>query len=349
MRIAIDCRKYADYGIGTYIRGLVSALAPLDGDEQYLLIAPPESAQELPHDERFEIIPDESPKYSIREMFGIARLLDRLRPDVFHAPHYVVPFGRRPTVVTIHDLIHLRLRGARNIHRRAYATVMLRRGTACDAIITVSHAVGDDVVRHFASAAGKIHVIHNGVDAKFKTVENRPVTPRFLLYVGNDKPHKNLEALFSAFLALRRDEKGVSLVLAGATPERFAGVEGVVLAGRVSDEELLALYRDATALILPSLDEGFGLPVLEAMACGTPVICSHIPALAEVTADAALLVDPRDTDGLRDAMRRMLDDESLREKSSIRGRARASEFSWERTARETLEVYRRVAATAGAR
>jgi glycosyltransferase involved in cell wall biosynthesis len=329
MKIGMDCRKIADFGIGTYIRGLLHALVEIGG-ENYVAFGPPEIASMLPAG--VEHVGVDAPKYSIRELFAIGR---SPHIDLFHAPHYVVPFVRTPFVVTIHDLIHLH---HRNPLARMYARTMIGRAVRKSRrVFTVSHAVRQDIAATFGQAE-KIDVTPNGVDPIFTPVGAKADGPYFL-FVGNDKPHKNVDRLIEAFDRVQE----VQLVLAGAPFDRFGDRPQVVLAGFVSSAELAALYRGAIALVQPSVDEGFGLPALEAMACGTPVITSNAPALVEVTGDAALHVDAESIDAIADAMTRVMRDETLRATMIARGLARASVFTWRRCAEMTREIYRRIA------
>ncbi len=334
MRIGIDCRKISDFGIGTYIRGLLHALAELGGEE-YVAFGPNEIASLLPRG--VEHVTVDAPKYSIRELFAVGR---GARLDLFHAPHYVVPFVDVPFVVTIHDLIHLR---RRNPLQRSYARMMIgravRRGRR---VITVSEAVRKEIAETFGHA-DKIAVTPNGVDSIFVEPALRRLEPpegrlygRYFLFVGNDKPHKNVDSLIEAFARLH----DVQLVLAGGTFERFRNRAGILIAGFVSSERLAALYRGAIALVIPSLEEGFGLPAIEAMACGAPVITSNAAALVEVTGDAALHVDGRSIDAIADAMMRVMGDASLRTSMIARGRQRAGTFTWRRCAESTRAIYR---------
>ena len=329
MRIGIDCRKIADFGIGTYIRGLLHALVEIGG-EDYVAFGPREIAGVLPAGVEHVVV--NAPKYSIRELFAIGRTP---RIDVFHAPHYVVPFMRTPFVVTIHDLIHL---GHGNPLARTYARAMIGRAVRRSRyVLTVSDAVRQDIASTFGHAE-KIVVTPNGVDPIFT-----PAGPRaeggYFLFVGNDKPHKNVDRLIEAFDRLQK----VQLILAGGTFEHFRHRPNVILAGFVSNAELAALYRGAIALVQPSIDEGFGLPALEAMASGTPVITSNAPALVEVTGDAAMHVNAKSIDAIADGMTRVMREEKLRAAMIERGLARARDFTWRRCAEMTREIYRRIA------
>jgi alpha-1,3-rhamnosyl/mannosyltransferase len=356
--IAIDARKIADFGIGTYIRGLVGALGHLDRETRYLLLAPAagrersELAASLPPN--FAWVEQDSPGYSLREQFALSRQLAGLAPDLFHAPHYVLPARTPPrVVVTIHDLIHL-------IHPEflpnrlalPYARFMLKRAARrATRILTVSEATAADLVSHLGLPRERIVAAWNGVDERFRTPISEPelrarlathaLSPGYFLFVGNPKPHKNLEMLLSVFEAV--EPKSARLVIVGekgsnrGVPARDSRV---LRLGRLADDELPAIYRGAAALLFPSLYEGFGLPVAEAMSAGVPVVASSTPAVAEIAGDAALPVDPRDREGWADAIRRVLGEPELRARLANRGLARSAEFRWEEVGRRTLEVYR---------
>ena len=316
MRIGIDARKIADFGIGTYIRNLLRELVAL-GD-QYVAFAPEHAA--LP--EGVEHVVVDAPHYSVRELIAVGRAADRARLDLFHAPHYVAPLTRVPLVVTIHDLIHLR---ERNPLKRLYARTMIGRAVRkAKRVLTVSETVKQEIEETFG--VREVIVTPNGCDHLPASGEQRAPSGYFL-FVGNDKPHKNVELAVAAAARL-----GVELVLAGASFARFGG------RGFVSDGELASLYAGAIALVMPSREEGFGLPALEAMRCGTAVIASTAPALVEVTGDAALHVEAS-VDALAEAMSRVMRDASLRASLIARGTVRAREFSWSRCARMTRRAY----------
>ncbi len=327
MRVAIDCRKIADYGIGTYIRGLLGALR----DVELVALGPRSIAALLPAGIEHVVV--DAPHYSLRELVVVGRAADRAGVDLFHAPHYVLPATRVPSVVTIHDLIHLH-QPLRNPAARLYARVMLGRAVRrAVRVLTVSEAVKRDLVA-FGCEEEKIDVTPNGIDARF--TPGPASSGGYFLYIGNDKPHKNVARLVEAF-----GKVGGRLVLAGAAFERYRGIRGVETRGFVGDDELVDLYRGAIALVLPSMEEGFGLPAAEAMACGAAVITSTAPALVEITGDAALHVDARDIDALADAMQRIASDDALRATLGARGAERARAFTWEKCAAKTIESYRK--------
>jgi glycosyltransferase involved in cell wall biosynthesis len=334
MRIGIDARKIGDFGIGTYIRGLLGGLAGLAGDEEYVVLAPAGARRLIPS--ALEHVVLEAPHYSIRELMIVGRAAERAGLDLLHAPHYVVPFTRIPVVVTIHDLIHLHTRH-RNPLAPIYARTMIGRSVRkAVRVATVSQAVRSEIVGRFGLDSNRITVTPNGVGEPFRAEEPNPRPAPYFLYAGNDKPHKNVDVLVEAIAVVRKERPELALVLAGASFERLASLDGVITPGFVSDQELFSLYRGAIALVQPSREEGFGLPALEAMASGTAVITSQAAALVEVTADAALHVEPGE---LATAMLRVANDDALRVSLGRRGIERARNFTWSRCADLTRRMY----------
>ncbi|MDP9361765.1 MAG: glycosyltransferase family 4 protein [Acidobacteriota bacterium] len=334
MRVGIDARKIADFGIGTYIRGLLRGLIAAGGGDTYVAFAPPRLAHLLPPEVEHVVV--DAPHYSLRELIAAGRAVNGARIDLFHAPHYVVPFTRVPFVVTIHDLIHLH---HPNPLARMYARQMIGRAVRRSRrVLTVSDAVKRDIVATFGCGEEHVVVTPNGVGAPF-AANRRAAEGRYFLYAGNDKPHKNVELLVDSFVKAFGSIRGASLVLTGAPFDRFRDRDGVVVGGFVDDDELAALYRGALALVMPSREEGFGLPALEAMACGCAVITSNAPALIEITGDAALHVAPA-IDAIADAMQRIASDDVLRQTLAKRGIERARTFTWARCAKLTSDAYR---------
>lgn len=370
MRIAIDARKLHDYGIGTYVRNLLRQLARLDGENEYVVLCRPEDvAQMKVLGENFIPIAEKAPPYSIREQVKLPISLRRSRAQLFHAPHYVLPpLTPCRSVVTIHDVIHLMFpeylpNRLAYTYARAVIWSAIRRA---DRVLTVSEASKRDILRYFNVSAGKVEVIPNAIDDRFGVApsdeeiaqvrERYQLHAPFLLYAGNIKPHKNLERLIEAFGDLRRRGfDAVKLLIIGDQVTKYPALRHAVhrcklhthvrFFGFVPDRMLAVLYRLADAFVFPSLYEGFGLPPLEAMASGTPVITSNVSSLPEVVGDAALLVDPYDTGAIADALERVLSDEALRRDLIARGHARASGFSWERSVRRIREIYLEVSAT----
>ena len=364
MRVAIDARKLHDYGIGTYVRNLVRELARQPHDDQYVLLCGEKDTDYVRAlGPRFEPLIERAGNYSLREQVSIPAALRKAKVDLFHAPHYVVsPLTRVPYVVTIHDCIHLRFpQYLPNRLASTYArTVMGLAARRARRVLTVSHASKQDILHYLGIAADKVDVIYNALDSRLaaeptaedmaKVRERFQLTSPFILYAGNIKPHKNIDRLIEAYSILRR--RGVTtprLLIIGDEISKYPNLRRLVhrfqlhphvrFFGFVQEETLAALYRLASVFVFPSLYEGFGLPPLEAMAAGTPVVTSNVSSLPEVVGDAALLIDPMDAGAIADAMARVLSDEALRADLIRRGRERLSAFSWERSVARTREVY----------
>jgi len=268
----------------------------------------------------------------------------RIGADVYHSPLLRGPLrgGRPPFVMTVHDLVPVRWPETMPRWHRLYTSRFIGRMLgAADRIIAPSQDTADDLNALLHVPASKIRVVPNGIDALFFGPALRATgeRPPYVLFVGTPEPRKNLSRLISAMTILRARGRRETLVIVGAggwgdeVPEGL----GVQQAGRVSDEELHTLYANASCLALPSLHEGFGLPALEAMAAGTPVVAGNSGALPEVTAGAAILVDPLNPLAIADGIEEAIDE---RDRLVPLGRSRAKEFTWERTAALTAKVYR---------
>lgn len=368
MRVAIDARKLHDFGIGTYIRNLLRHLARLDHETEYVLLC---QHQDLgigaTLGENFRTVLEPSPNYSVREQVHVPWVLHRERPDVYHAPHYVLPPAIRcRSVVTIHDCIHLMFpqylpNRAAYAYARATMWAAARRSAR---VLTVSEASKRDILRYFDIPPEKVVVVYNGIDERFsvppaaedvaRVRERYQLDQRFVLYAGTIKPHKNLIRLIHAFHELRASGfDDVSLLISGDEISKLPALRRAVhehklhkhvrFLGHLPDEMLAILYRLAAVFVFPSLYEGFGLPPVEAMASGTPVVTSNVSSLPEVTGDAALLVDPYDVDSIVDGLSRVLSDPALAQTMRQKGLVRAREFSWERSVGRTLALYREIA------
>jgi len=373
MRIGIDytsaIRQRA--GIGRYTRELVSALLALESPHQYVLFAATggikwqaASIEHRASSVQFRTLPmsDE----------WLARLWHRARLpipveaitgplDVLYSPDFVLPPTRRSTrtLLTVHDLSFLRYPDAFVPKLRRYLERIVPRSIArADLVLADSVATQADIVSLLGASPDKVQVLYSGVHPRFRPqpepgeagrlrarygLDGRP----YVLSVGTVQPRKNYVRLIRAFIQLKAD---AHLVIAGGRGWLYEEIlaeaekhpDRVRLLGFVDEADLPALYRNATLFAFPSLYEGFGLPVLEAMACGLPVVCSDASSLPEVAGDAALLVDPLDTGALAEALARALEDADLRREMVARGLAQAACFTWERAARETLAVYQEI-------
>ena len=364
MRIGIDARKLHDFGIGTYIRNLLRHLARLDRQTEFVVFSRPDDREALGAlGENFRAVPETSRNYSVGEQFRIPLALRREGITLFHAPHYVLPpLVSCRSVVTIHDCIHLmfpQYLPNRLAHRYARTSIALaaRRATR---VLTVSESSKRDIMRFVDAPAEMIDVIYNAYDERFgvepreeevvRVRERYQLHDEFVLYAGNVKPHKNLGRLIDAFQIVRnRGLDHLKLVLIGDDISKYAALRRAVhqhqlhkyvrFLGYLPEETLAVMYRLAGVFVFPSLYEGFGLPPLEAMASGTPVVTSNVSSLPEVAGDAALLVDPYEPAAIADGIYRVLTDEELRRDLRRKGLARARQFSWEQSVRRVREIY----------
>ncbi len=367
LRLGIDARKLNDYGIGSYLQGLLGELALLDGTGAVVLLVASESRHLLPDiPESWRLVEVEAPGYSFREQASVLAAALRARVDLLHVPHYVLPWlFPRPMVVTVHDIIHVLFpEFLPSSLGFAYARLSIRAAIRrARRVVTGSRTTAEDLKRLFGASEARLRVIPHGVHAEFLSAGDPAIDAAlrarlgidgpYLLHVGNHKPHKNAEGLLKAYQLLVHDGRGPVpplLMVGGFPPDgelarraRAMGLGGAIRClGHVERRELAAVFRGATVFVYPTLYEGFGLPVLEAMACGVPVVAGDVPAIREVAGDAAMRVNPRDVVELVAAVRHLLEQPELQGHLRDRGRARAVEFSWRRAAEATLDVYRTV-------
>lgn len=364
MSLGIDARMIQHTGIGTYVRGLLGEWKDRPREEMPVLFGDPEVCfKKAPG---YETRRFRSPIYSLQEQLKYPSLLKQC--TLWHAPHYNVPLhvpaGTR-LVVTVHDLIHWLFRkDFFSPLQGGYASFMLRRTVrSAHHVITVSENTKRDLVQHFGADPEQVSVIYEAVSTAFRPVKDPQAVSalnqkyglpgRYFLYVGSLKPHKNVLWLLKTFRKLHAERKlEASLVLAGRKDRRYPrgyeelaalrDGEGVFHRAHISDEDLAGLYQGALALVHPSLYEGFGLTILEAMACGTPVAALRVASVPEIAGEAACLLEPHDEKGLIQALLRLESDTAFRDDLARRGLARAAQFSWKKTAQETWEIYKKV-------
>lgn len=363
--IAIDARKLSDFGIGTYTRNLIAALGELDQENQYILFAGLQASQDLEDlPDNFRVVVERSPSYSIRELMALSWRLFRLKVDLYHSTHYVLPaVVPCRAVVTIHDIIHLLypeyLPSALAFF---YAQRMIRRSLSRgDRIIAVSQNTKTDLMDYFKVDGRKIRVVYSGVTDRYRErlsdseistwLDEFGIDRPYLLFVGNPKPHKNLDNVVKAYArSLEIFDYEANLVCVGdregmefkvrQRAEQLGLKDRIQLIGHVPEEALPALYQGATLFVFPTLYEGFGLPVIEAMAAGVPVITSKTSALQEIAEGYGHLVNPLDVEEIAKAIAQCMADGEHREALIKLGLRRADDFRWPRTAEQTLEVYR---------
>jgi glycosyltransferase involved in cell wall biosynthesis len=380
LRIAIDARRVGDFGVGTYIRNLVAALAGLDRENRYILIALKGNEPELAGlPSNFETAIYERPDTNWINHFAFFLFLRELGADLVHVPVNAIPLLMpRPYVVTIHDMSSLLYAG--DAQRRSFRLFLFRRGLLRAArVIAVSAATRRDAENLLGVPAERIRQIYDAPDPRFlredpegpdgreaerqRILERYQIAHPFLLYAGAVRPQKNIPRLVEAFAVLRGDlerhpvYKELRLIIIGDEISRYPSVRHAVIKTRVEDvvrflgfvpfDTLRVFFESASAFVFPSLYEGFGLPPLEAMAAGTPVVTSAVSSLPEVTGDAAMLVNPENVFDVARGIREVLLDEELRATLIRKGYEQARRFSWSKTAGEVLAIYREVAQSRG--
>lgn len=314
------------------------------------------------HWQRSRLPTDHAPGRIVWEQIVAPVVSARAGLDVLFCPVNVVPLASAvPSVVTVHDLAFLSHPEAFHAAKRRYLTAMTRLSVRrARRVIAVSAHTRDDLVRHFGVNPARVVVIPNAADERFRPSADRDTLARFraknalperyILFVGTLEPRKNLRRLIEAFARIAGDQPDVKLVIVGASGWLTSDLaplvhahhlrDRIIFMGYVQDDALPLWYQGASVFCYPSLYEGFGLPVLEAMACGTPVVTSRTSSLPEVTGEAALLVDPTDVPGIARALTALLADGARRRELAAAGRAHARRYSWERTAAATLAVIR---------
>ena len=327
MRIVVDDRWIGSHGIGRFAREMISRLDSVESIRHVSKPSAPWDTLLLPF------------------------LIQRSHGDLFFSPGYNAPrWSKLPFVFTIHDLIHLEVPTESNPIRVAYYESVVSHGVrSAAAIVTVSQFSKSRILRRYSVPDRKIFVVGNGVSHEFKPngAVYRPGYS-YLLYVGNQKPHKNIERLVEVFARLR-NHHDIHIVTTGRNAKHVRmDLEQRSLAqywhevGQVSDDELGSLYRGATAVVFPSLYEGFGLPPLEAMACGTPVVVSNVTAIPEVCEDGAMMFNPYSVDSIFEAIESVMADDSQRKRLIEKGLTRAGEFTWDKSFHLLCEVFARV-------
>ncbi len=379
LRILIDGRHLKDFGVGTYIRNLTRALGEVDPDDHFIVFLQPEDASELKGlPANFEVVTCAIPESFVRESLRFPVFARRHAPDVCHIPLNRVPFlTPRPYVVTVHDLAEF-LFPRRSGWRQKLLQYQIRRGLLRAAkVIAVSSATRRDVTRLIGVPPERIRLIYNAPDPRFlrpldgsgdsaaaeryrrRILERYQISYPFVLYVGNIRPQKNVPRLIEAFAVLRSKltdhpkYKDLRLIVIGDEISRYPAVRQAVVRSRVEDavrflgfvsiDTLRVFYEAASVFAFPSLYEGFGLPPLEAMAAGTPVVTSNVSSLPEVVGDAAVVVNPENVFDIERGLRDALLDEDLRKQLLEKSRAQLRRFNWRKTAREVVEVYHEVA------
>lgn len=374
MKVAIDIRRMTEFGVGTYIRNTVRSLGRLDHETEYFLIGTPAKVEEIgPLPDNFQTIPLLSPEHSLKGYLDFRSAVQSLNCDLVHIPNlFSVPRALPcPYVMTVHDMLeHMSQAGERNgFWRSIYFHLTKRVLGGAARIFAVSNFTRNEIEKLFEIPLNHIEVVYNAIDERFLhghasaadrelIAQRYQVTYPFLLYAGRISPHKNVVRMIEAFSALKTElERGqlypdLKLIIIGddlsgnpdlrRTVVRSGVQNDVRFLGFIPIDVLRIFYDEAKIFVFPSLYEGFGLPPLEAMAHGTPVVTSNVSSLPEVVGNAAVLVNPENVFEIMRALHRVLTDNALRERMKERGYQQATRFSWETSVRRVLDVYHAV-------
>lgn len=369
MRIVVDARMYNESGIGRYTRNLLTQLQYLDANNEYFILLLKNDFDSLEFG-NFKKVLANFRWYGLSEQIKMPKILHQLKADLVHFPHFNVPiFFKGKFVVTIHDLIHQHFQMRRattldpisyKLKQFGYTKIFKNAINKSAKILAPSNYVKQLLIKEWKVEKDKVVVTHEAVDEKIvnlskkekvkskKMLEKFGIQKPYIFYVGNAHPHKNVEGLIRVFGELRDKYHRLQLVLSGSDhyfwqrikqSSRALHIEDIIYTGQVSDEELVELYKNAQVFVLPSFEEGFGIPILEAMVCGCPVVSSNAGSLIEVGGEAALYFDPGDKGDMADKIDQVLKYGKLREELKAKGKIRVKEFSWEKLAKKTLEVY----------
>jgi glycosyltransferase involved in cell wall biosynthesis len=372
MRVGFDVRPFLkeETGVGVYFKNLLFSLAKIDRDSEYYLFSSSWKdrfdARKVPPFVRKSFKDFRYPVKMVNFLWSKLSwpsmdLFFKTKLDLVHSPTPLVLPSHGKKIVTVYDLCFLEYPHLSDDESRHVFSSRIEQSLhRADGIITISHFSQEQILKRFSIDKGKIHVIHLGIDHNFWSSVTLEETERiksklnlpssYLLFVGAQEPRKNIGRLIEALKIVHSKYREIPLVLVGGQGKDSAFVkdriktcdlkQGVCMTGYLNDLELRSVYRMATAFIFPSLCEGFGLPLLEAMASGIPAVASHAPALPEICQDAALFFDPEQPEDMAEVIMRVLKDADLREDLIKKGEKRVLDFSWESTAKKTLSIYR---------
>lgn len=374
MRIGIEAQRLLrlhKHGMDIVALELIKALQRIDNHNEYFLFVRPDEDRDcVPRQANFTLVEVPGSNYVSWEQVALPRAIRPYQLDLLHCTANTAPLRCPvPLVLTLHDIIFLEnnplskgswYQRLGNLYRRWNVPRVL---TQCERIVTVSDFERERIVGRFSVDPARVVAVHNGVSPRFQEINDAKrmaevrvqysLPPRFMLFLGNTDPKKNVRGVLKAMLLLRqRDQMSLPLVITNVSPAYVNAVlseingqelaDDIVLSGYVPNSVLPLVYNAATLFLCPSLRESFGLPILEAMACGTPVITSSSSAMPEVAGNAALLIDPEQPERIAGAIHQLKRNSALRHTLIRRGKRRAGAFSWQRTAEQTLRIYESV-------
>lgn len=360
-RVGIDARMIDWGGIGRYTQNLLKSLAEMEQDYQYILFVNEENIGCMEPIEFFYYKKVNIPVLSPYSQLKWTWELQKANIDLFHSPHFIWPFIITcPALVTIHDLIPLRFKEVMPsmMNRKVYFKMNRQAISKASFIICDSISTKKDIIHFFTTKEDKLRVINLAADPKFYPVDNKgtweniqkkfEIEKPYIFASANPKPHKNLIGTIKAFNLIQKEKRHLQLVLYGPEDYRYPEVshlikelnlKNIVFTGFIPDEFLPLLYNQSKLFLFPSLYEGFGLPALEAMASGTPVITSNCSSLPEVVGKAAIMIDPGDIEEISRAAIKIIDDDKFRQRLVEKGFNQVNKFSWEKVGRETKALY----------
>ncbi len=361
VKIAIDARMIGPFrhGIARYAYNLIKGLSDIDTRNDYVLLSNNTFLNDFVSSRgNFSLKVTSLKLYGIREQVFLPRLLQKEKIDIFHATSFACPVSASCKVImTIHDLIHVLFQEETSVARKIYYSYIVRKAAGnASRIVTVSESSKRDIINYLSLSPEKIVVTYNAVDEIFKKSnednvdeikERFGINGKFILYVGNLKPHKNVRMLIEAYQLLR-GKVNHKLVIVGKKELLFQKglignmLEGVIFVGDVSDALMPRFYSGADVYVSPSLYEGFGLPLIEAMACRTPVVALSTPSSDEILDNAGYVVNENQPEELANAIDTVLLDRNLRNCLVEKGIERIKQFSWEESAKKILEIYYKV-------
>ncbi len=355
MRILFDARVLGEqmHGIARYCLNLLQQLLAEERGHEYLVLISQAQVKEwFKPSAKVRWIINTTPMYSLQEQFLLPYQIRKEDFDCFHSPTYTIPLSLSAKgIMTIHDLIHLLFPKDYGLHHRLFYSLLVRPSIKrCPKVFTVSYQSKQDIIHLLKGQEQQIVVTPNGLDPHWAPrsletgfVDRYGLNKGYVLYVGNPRPHKNFQRVLFAFEKLIQEDRYPGrLVAVGIAPSSLSnGLQGrVIFLPQSNDRELALFYSGADLLAAPSLYEGFGLPVLEAMACGCPVLIGNQGALPEIAGEAGIQVDPYDVNAIGAGIRDILADSALRQELRDRGLKRAALYTWEKTAQKVLETYR---------
>lgn len=354
--IGIDGRLWYESGVGRYIRNLVLGLDNLKTDHEFTIFLNTKAFNEVEfNNKNFRKVKADIPWHTLREQINFKRILDRENLDLMHFTYLSYPIlYKKPFIVTIHDLIidHFPTGNSSSLplpfyklKRLAYKKITRNSVKNAEKIIVPSNATKDELINLYHAKLDKISVINEGFDSLISNSKSKGdlVSNNYILYVGNAFPHKNLKTLIKAFKKIRQNRE-VDLVLIGKKDYFYETLEenpfpGIYFLHNIEDSKLFEYYRNAHCLVMPTLMEGFGLPLLEAMSLSCPVVSSNTPALKEIGGKACLYFDPKDDNDVKEKIEKIIDNKEIRENLVKNGLIESKRFSWENCAKDTLKLY----------